>query len=712
MPDLPFRPAAGTGTLRGPQFSGQHAAAVFTLGRVTSPLATVTRPDGAAAATADSVRRADRRRRWRLLGSAIGGTGTALVVYTVLAHAVVEGPLALTVLGLLVMAVPTSPELARRIVLNVSLLVGWAQVLWWWRWPFAVDHAAVVLAVAAGALVTWVVGGRQPRRRLAALVPRPRVVDLLVPFGGILALVTMWRWAFPASARRALVALLPGADNYAHFHMFSTIREYGAVTISAGPAPDGAPWGFDEYPQGFHALAATLSELMRPHLSVGPQLLTAYTQAVATVIVLGVVAVTAAIVSLPGLRDRVGIAVPVVVVSWTAFLWEPGQNLLADGFANFWLAAVAAGCALLLGLAPQRRLAFPEIAAIGGLLVAVAHAWAPLIVLAGPAVFVVLHPLPEAFSGRAYRQRLVVGLGVLLVAAAGVLKALVGLFADVHVEDLVTSWGGIHGSNPAPVFLLMVTGIYLCLASSALVRRRGGPEDAVAVAGRARVLVLTPVAGLLLGTVLFVAQLRTIGTSSYYFLKFFMGYELVLAVLVPALAGVALAGVGSRVPRRLPAVLVTVLVTVLASQAFGRFPRQPAPLFDSGREGTAMMRAPFSPSRIADGIIAAAAGTTSRQGTYRDYLAVGRDRAAQPFYPDGWYHGVLASLSTRVQLRIDLQRHSVHGIAEAVPVARRLMRTDRRVVVVVDPRVLGPLRNGLGEPGLAARVVPWPGAGR
>jgi hypothetical protein len=275
----------------------------------------------------------------------------------------------------------------------------------------------------------------------------------------------------------------------------------------------------------------------------------------------------------------------------------------------------------------------------------------------------------------------------------------------------VTSWGGIHGSSPAPVLLLTVGGIYLCLASPALTRRRRGSGHALDVAARARVLVLTPVAGLVLGTVLLVAQLRTIGTSSYYFLKFFMGYELVLAVLVPAVGGVLLASGGPAIRRRLPVVLVAVAATILASQAFGRFPRQPAPLFDSAREGTARMRPPFSPDRIADGIIRAAGRSTSPQAVYRDYLAVGRDRAAQPFYPDGWYHGVLASLSTRVQHRIDLQRHSIHDLAQAVRVAERLLRTDERVVVVVDPRSLAPLRRGLGEPELAARVVPWSSTG-
>ena len=34
-------------------------------------------------------------------------------------------------------------------------------------------------------------------------------------------------------------------------------------------------------------------------------------------------------------------------MTWTGLLWEPGQKVLANGFAPFWLAAVAAGCALL-----------------------------------------------------------------------------------------------------------------------------------------------------------------------------------------------------------------------------------------------------------------------------------------------------------------------------------------------------------------------------
>lgn len=673
--------------------------------RVTSPRATLglASPGPSESRTATGAGRVGRRHLWTSVG---GAGGVATGAYVLLSRAVVPGAVSLVVVGLLLAAIPTSPLLARRVALNGSFLIGWTPVLWWSRWPFPVDHAALVVAVAVGGLVVLVAASDDPRARLRGLVPEPRLADLLIPVGGVLALVAMGRWAFPGSPRRALVAMLPGADNYAHFHMFSTIRAYGAVTPAAGPAPDGAPWGFDEYPQGFHALAATLSELMHPHVSVGPQMLVVYTQAVTAVIVLGVVVTTAAFVSLPGIRDLRLAAVPLVVLTWAAFLWKPGQHLLADGFANFWLAAAAAGCALVLSLAPQRRLALPEVVAVGGLLVVVAHAWAPLVVIAAPAVLALYHPLPETFHAAHLRHRLLVSTGVLLLAGAGVLKALVGLFADVHVEDLVTSWGGIHGTRPLPAFVLLVAGIYLCSCSAAIVRRRGGDDEAAALADRARVLVLAPVAGLVLGTVLFVAQLRTIGTSSYYFLKLFMGFELILVVLVPALAGVVLAHVGPRIRGRVPAALLVVVATVLATQAFGRFPQGFVPLFDGG-EGTALMRPPFSATRIADGIVAAAAHSTSRQAVHQDYLAVGPDRAAQPFYPDGWYHGVLASLSTRVQERLDVQRHPMRTRAKTALVAGRLLRSDPRLVLVVDPRVAESLQEGLSGTGLARRVVPW-----
>ena len=621
-----------------------------------------------------------------------------------LATGLLPGAVSLGLAVVLLAAVPTAPDLSRRLAVNGSVLVGWAPLLWWVRWPVAVDHGALVVALSAGALTVLVTASDRPLTALRGLAPRVHAVDSLLPVAAALALTCTARWAFAGSPRQALVALLPGADNYAHFHMFSTLRAYGATTRALGDAGDGSGWGFDEYPQGFHALAATLSELMHPSLRTGPGALVAYTQVVSVVVVLGLVVLTAAVISLPGLRRRPLVTVPAVVLTWTAFLWEPGQDLLADGFANFWLAAAAVGTALVLALAPRRPLGLPEVVAVAGLMVAVAHMWAPLLVLAGPAVLALFHPFRLTLVRRSLRPRLGAAVAVLGIAALGVLKALVALIVDVDVKTVVTAFGGIHGTSPMPAFVLLLVGGYVCLVAPTVVARRPVADADVTVARRVRLLGLMPLAGLALGGALLVAQLRTVGTSSYYFLKFFMGFELVLAAFVPAVVAVLVASAAPRRGRPVLRVGLSVVATLLATQAFGRLPGRPAPLFDADRGGTASVGAPLSVTGMADGIIAAARAGRA-ESFRRDYLALGPDRAAQAFYTDGWYHAVLASLSADTKVRLDVLRLRVSGVADAAPVARRLLEENADVALVVDPRYVEPLRRLLGDD-LGPRVLP------
>jgi hypothetical protein len=261
----------------------------------------------------------------------------------------------------------------------------------------------------------------------------------------------------------------------------------------------------------------------------------------------------------------------------------------------------------------------------------------------------------------------------------------------------------VHGANPMPPFVLLVVGLVVCWRAPRLLRRHGD-EDA---AGRVRWLVLAILAGFVLGAVLLAAQFDTIGTSSYYFLKFFLGYDLVLAAVVPALCATVLACEGPASPRRWVGVLACLAVTAAATQAFGRFPAANAPLSTDGRDGTASVGRPFDAARIADGILAAAASSTSVRSVTEDYVAIGPDRAAEAFYPDGWYHGVLASLTAHTRDRLDYLRVRVDTAGDAVPVVRRLLEHSPGVDVVVAPPYAAALRHGLRSPELQARVRSW-----
>jgi hypothetical protein len=430
--------------------------------------------------------------------------------------------------------------------------------------------------------------------------------------------------------------------------MFAMIRTQGADLDALGRAGDGSPWAFIEYPQGFHALAAAISQLMHPGAETGPDLLMAYTQAVGVVVVLGVVLVTAAIVSVPGLRDRAAVAVPAVIVTWAAFLWEPGQHALTDGFANFWLGAAAAGAAVVLAMTLPRLLSTPDLLAVGGLFVACA--------------------LVRGRGDRCVvsRARIVAALSVAACTLVGLLRAASILFGKVSVGYLVTTaTGGLHGTSPWPAFVMLALSLYCCL------RYRSAADEATAPVDtrRVRLAALTPAGGFVVLAVVLVAQLHLVGTTEYYFLKYFIGYVLVLAVFTPAVCGLFLA---TRLPKAgsRRATVVCAAAALLATQSFGWFPHGTMPLFSTTGEGTAGFGGALRAAQVADGII---------QHT----------------------------LSQKVFARYEPWRTGCTNLHCAATLVTAVLRQERDVRVVVDPAYVDPLRRRMSSPGLARRVAGW-----
>lgn len=642
----------------------------------------------------------------RQLLALLVGVVAGAVVYAALASGLAPGWFALLLLAGLLAAIPSAEELSFRVALNGAWLLGWSPVLWWVDSGHLVDRGALILSTGVIALVVMIAQPGDRRERLRAMRPVVRAADALPLVGGLTALTMSWSWAFPASPKDALRALLPGVDNVAHFHMFATIRAYGAVTPALPPGPDGTKWSFDGYPQGFHALAATLSEMVQPQLPVGPASLEAYTRACSLVLVLGTVVLAAAAVSLPGLRRRPLVALPLVTITWVAFLWEPGQKLLADGFGNFWVACAAVGIALLLSLGSRSAFGRAEVIAVSGLMVLVAHSWAPLLALAAPALLVLLMPLRVSLRDPRLRKRVLFAAAVFLLGLLGVFKAVVVLFADVPVQFVVSAEGGIDGTSPLPVLVLLLVGVFACAAAPRLLAGSRDPGVVVA-ARRARVLLLVPVIGLSMVIVLMLLQARAPGAGSYYLVKFFMGYELVVAALVPAVVGLLLA---SRLPVSKPpwaAGVAAVVATGLASQAFGLFPHGVPRLQDTERGGTAVVRAPYSGERMASGLLAAVGSTGSRESFQHDYIALGPDAAAQLYYTDAWYHAIQASMSERAGLRFEDLRVKALDVDRAAPPVRRLLEGQAGLRVIVAPQFVEPLRRALGSRQLAERVVTW-----
>jgi hypothetical protein len=606
-------------------------------------------------------------------------------------------PATLLLVLLLAAVVPVASGLAARVAVNLALLVGWAPVLWWIDWPGSPNHGAVVAGLAAGGTAACVLAGPAPRARLRSLVPATRASDLLIPLAAVAGVVATLPLAAASTPRRALEVLVPGADNWAHYAMFANLRAYGATTDAIGAAPDGSPWAWESYPKAFHALAATVSEVLAPKTATGPGSLEVYAHTVSAVVVLALVMVTAAVLALPRLADGAWLALPAVVLTWTGLLWEPGQKVLANGFASFWVAAVAGATALLLGLAAPAMRTTVLAAAVGGLLVTVSHTWVPLVVVAAPAGLVVL-----AHRRGGGRRRALAALVVLAVSAVAAAYALVITLRTVTVGFVVSEVSGFDGTSPIPTFVLLLVLGYAVLRTRGWAGEGNGlPEGTVL---RLRLLGLAPLLGVVALSAMLVLQVRAIGTTSYYFLKYFLGFELILTCVTPAVVAMLLAAAlpGLRAHRAWSA---GVIAAVLGTQLFVPGWQTEALLFSTTDDGTAAVKAPYSRAALAAGVLEAVGSTTPGDSFRREYLPLGPGNAVQTFYPDAWYHAVNASVSGDVWARLAVLRTRADSVDEAAPLVRSLLERDSRLEVMVGPSYVDPLRAALPA-GIASRVVP------
>jgi hypothetical protein len=494
---------------------------------------------------------------------------------------------------------------------------------------------------------------------------------------------------------------------------------HGAMLDSLGsPPPDGSAWSLQYYPQGFHALAATLVQLSAPGVTGGPDALVAYAHSVGLVVVLGVAVLVAAICSLPGLRTRPLVAAPAVVAVCALLVWGPGHGALVDGFANFWLAGLAGACALVLAV-DVRRAPLLRWLAVASALVVVANAWAPLLVVCGPGALAVLTAggrrcLPTDARGRALAAV------VVLAACAGGLRA-AWMLAQVAKQDavhvVITAAGGITNPSPLPTVALVPVSVVVFLgfatwsrgAGPAALAELGAPTAVVGSAVRRLLLATCAAVGSLL--LLVVLQLRTLHTVSYYFFKYLAGCELVLA---PVTVAVAAMWAASALPRGRPRrrwVVASGLLCAGATQCWGavgwHVPAGVAPTWHD--RDTAGRTLPAS-GVARDVLAATSVGPRAAAGS--EYLAVRGSAGSGSVLPATWFHALEGGLTTGQQSRFGAFATPVSGVPQAGDVVRALLTRNSSTRVVVAPEYLEPLRAAVGGGrALARRVTTWPSSG-
>jgi hypothetical protein len=472
-------------------------------------------------------------------GRIVAGVAVGVVVAAVIAAGRLTdhlgGAVGLALGVFLVMAVPTSRQLARRIVYAGVLLLGWVPILWWLALPVgSVGRVTLLLALLGGGLAGSVVGAVSLKARLRSFAPEVRWADAL-PVGAVFGGAWWWApWLQLDSARHALAVLMSGWDNSAHYDMTEMIRRHGAAVWATPPPTGGSAWSYVHYPQGYHTFTAAVMELVSS-ASVGDpsQEIALYVRSLALVSVGAVVMVVAGIAALPSLRRNPKIASIVAIAVTAAFFWGPAGSILTDGFPNFFLA-----CALLAAIplvaAPVARWSAPlPIAVLFGALMAVAHSWALLLTMAVPVALVVLLPVRRRRATASPGRWVAIGL-VAGVTFASVLVAV----AVIRVQPLaqVVVYGGGVSARGIRELVVLIFAAVIAAIGLALAAGRPRPPDVT----RTVWLVAGPLAGAAFSVWIARVQLAH-GGLAYYFWKYAIAVELLSVVVAAVAAGVAVA---------------------------------------------------------------------------------------------------------------------------------------------------------------------------
>lgn len=670
--------------------------------------------DSTAATTRPTGRARPSGRRYAI--AAVFGLGAAAVVLVVQVLGVLEGRARLLAVGLLVLALPTSRELARRVLIAGCVFLGWIPLLWWWHLPLGdVGRLGTVLALLVGGLTAWLLLGDGPAARVRLLVPRIRWADAVGVAGVAVATWVYLPLLRVSSGEVALSGFLRGWDNSAHFDMTEMIRRHGVLIPSIRQGSSGL-WSYYDYPQGFHAAAATVMEgLAGPTAGDPGAELVHYTHALALVIILALTTVVAGLCALPSLRRRPMLALPLVMLVVATFTLGPGGMVLHNGFPNFYVACALLACLPLIVI-PMEKVGSPVLlAALGGATLGVAHNWALLLTMGAFGAVVVLFPWRHNRWPNTNRGWLIAGaIGVPVVV--GIVAADRMLEGQRGFTDLIVTAGAV---TPIPVnaALLSVTAAIAC-AVAVGARRRGatpGSDNAL----RTMLTASLPAVGLVVTALIAYLQIRRVGEPGYYMWKYAIALQLLSVVIIAA-------AVPALVPRFVRKNLMARGVGVLAScalaagalQAYG-FPlvlpnALGGPLSPGGAARADRVAIAGAPTADAAMLLQAARANLKRS----DVPYVLLPFPSEPLFPAGggippmmlsqWFNSLTGGWTERAN---DLLRHLSTPPDEsqesAVSLAREVFSKDPDAIVVVGPTYVDAVRAGVADAGWADRVASW-----
>lgn len=626
----------------------------------------------------------------RIALALLAGVVVAAVVVALRSAGALSGLVGFGFTALVLLAIPSSRELARRLFVNGSLAVGWCVVTWWVVVPpTSLGRVTVALALASGAVVTWVLWG-PTARRARALVPRVRLVDGIA-LGALLWIPVRLRSRLRVEdAHAALSMAMGGYDNVGHFSMVNMLRLHGATIDRLPPPAPGDGWTYDDYPQSFHAVAASVIELAHSAAYSTPsQEIVRFTQGSAVVAGLMVALLVLGIVSLPRLRRAPVVALPVVAFVVAALLVGPGATMLLAGYHNFFFGCVAVGLAIVAALLIPRPTSALHLAVLGGMLVTVAHAWLPLTVLAGVAAVSILWPARRGQWRATTRQWVAVGL-VVAATLGGLLEALRILGRLLTASTSVLSIGGAFDTPPTNVVVLVSAS---AVAGCLLVGRWRGSSRVIALAA-------VPVVGALTLAYIARSQLSAGGELGYYFSKFVFAEYIVSLVLLAVVLGVAFAAVprlAAPLTTRARHAVGSVVLAAAAFQTFGWVPLQALP------SDVAI----FSPMPVIDHLLGASEVMAQDRLSPSSYVSMSDDLFGDPVRAWFWSAALSGtSYDSRSAITTAIWNNAGDGDAGLIDGITEILSLDPSERVLVSPAQLDVVRSAVG-PADADRVLSW-----
>lgn len=631
------------------------------------------------------------------------------LVIAVRSTGLLQGPPAMLLAGVLFLLFPSAKVLSQRILFNGLIVTGLIPLSWWIPERFlGIDHGTLLLAGLAGMLSWWLLSARLFRPRLKRLLPHIRGIDALPFLAAILSAFSLYTMLTIRVAADALSIMMSRWDYNSHFSIYYMIRSNGGVIPTIPTAADGAAWGFGEYPQGFHTLLATASQILRPKIVSLDSELVSYINLQAACSVFTVLIVVAGMCALPAVRRRQAVMATGVAVAAAAWIYGPGSIPVYEGFANFYLACGMAAATVLTLLTFQRSIPLIGVVSVGAGLVGIANNWLLLLSLVAVVLLAKLWMIgrrPTFYTRRWW---------ILTAVTAGFILVGVGL-PVLQIAPLIRSsqaileaTGGIAFPDFGLALVTLAMAIVLGICNRSALAHTEWPQ-----LKRQRSDVSLASFGLLLPIALCawlaITQSLQNGEISYYFYKYLIAVLLLAWPLSVAAAATLIPVLHRRGTLRRPGRAAALgLLAVASTQVFGftvsgledvGLPPSAKPVVELASQAAHIKSTPAYVHRLIE---------SARDPQSPSTIYIPAAGTVDPVLAARWHWGMRAmasSTTTDISFRVvDIAK----DYTQAPQVIARILEEHPSMTAIVDQELFPQVHDYLLQHGDASRLTPLP----